>query len=442
MIRTYLDKYMQSWWMPSLAYLLLCALSIFTLLLGKPLEILSLYLFSPLAFISFIGIMITCFWNLNQRRWGAGIFNGLAVIICPVITALTTSAILFGVILSGPSEDGFADNLSIPTDIELSEPETHASPLGVTSEQQDELQKMVRAALEKPGGQSSQFVPSMPSLRSAATDHPDLFRAYVEASPDWHVFGESGNHFASRRWSYAGDPGDTLHGYISDFGGGSDFQTRCLICLDRKPWSRYSVQHVQEGTHLVQPDMTEGNSLQESRVMIECGGVWVEIFEQSSAPERRITQATIAALEKEFAEFQQDPAAALEQARSRSRELARKLASADNHPILLLEGMQPGIYKAVYAVNPGEPGYVYLKAYEITQGTRLSESRLTDATKTRMAWSSDPDERFGAKTGFTIYEGYWGKPYAARFEVWFIPDSGQPERKLAERNYKIEGWQR
>ena len=44
---------------------------------------------------------------------------------------------------------------------------------------------------------------------------------------------------------------------------------------------------------------------------------------------------------------------------------------------------------------------------------------------------------------FTIYEGHWGKPYAARFELWFVSDnSGGQEKKLLEKNYKIEGWQR
>lgn len=59
-----------------------------------------------------------------------------------------------------------------------------------------------------------------------------------------------------------------------------------------------------------------------------------------------------------------------------------------------------------------------------------------------MTWSTDISEKFGAKAGFTIYEGDWGKPYAARFEVWFKPDSGKQERKIAERIFKIEGWQR
>ena len=190
------------------------------------------------------------------------------------------------------------------------------------------------------------------------------------------------------------------------------------------------------------PDMTLGNNLKESRVMIECGGVWVEIFEQSGKPERRITKATVTTLESEFAVFERNPAAAVARARARSRELARHLAGDDGQPFRLLEGMQPGIYGVTYSLNPGEPGIVYLRAFEVTQGTPLSAGKLRRSSETRMTWSDNPVERFGAKTGFTIYEGDWGKPYAARFEVWFKPDSGKHEHKLAERVFKIEGWQR
>jgi hypothetical protein len=102
----------------------------------------------------------------------------------------------------------------------------------------DELQEVVRMALAVPGGDVAEFTPEMPSLRRAAKDHARAFRDYIEASPDWHVFIEQGNRFAARRWSYGGEPRDTLHGYISEFGGDAGFQTRCLICLDRKQWSR------------------------------------------------------------------------------------------------------------------------------------------------------------------------------------------------------------
>lgn len=239
-----------------------------------------------------------------------------------------------------------------------------------------------------------------------------------------------------------GEPRDTLHGYISDFNDASRFQTRCLLCLDLKQWSGYAVQHVQEGSKSVKPDMSMGNKLQESRVMIDCGGVWVEIFEQSDNPERRVTKATVANLEEEFSEFLRNPEAAVAAARARSHDLASRLAGDDEHPFRLLTGMQPGIYSVVYMLNSGEPGTVYLKAFEVTNGTALSVERLEEKSKTRMTWSADSSERFSAKAGFTIYEGDWGKPYAARFEVWFAPDSGEPERKLAERVFKIEGWQR
>ena len=396
-----------------------------------------------IACIAFLGLIVASIWSFLKKRRREGIINLLFIFGCGAATTLAFSFIMVASMF-GPSEDGFADNLTIPEDIEIAEPNQDTSgTMNVTiAKGTDELQDIVRKALSVPGGDVTEFTPEMPSFRRAATDHTKMFRDYIEASPDWHVFIEQGNHFASRRWSYGGEPRDTLHGYISEFDGDSGFQTRCLICLDRKQWSRYSVQHVKEGTTPVKPEMNWSNNLHESRVMIECGEVWVEIFEQSGKPERRVTKATVSALEKEFSEFERDPKAALKRVRARSSKLASRLIGKDGQLFRLLTGMQPGIYGVVYSLNPGEPGSVYLRAFEVTKGTPLSIDRLERASKTRMTWSTEPSERFGAKAGFTIYEGDWGKPYAARFEVWFKPDSDKPDRKLAERIFKIEGWQR
>jgi hypothetical protein len=381
--------------------------------------------------------------RLATRRWRGALFAFLRLTVLAGLLIPTMGLLLISSFF-GPSEDGFADHLTIPEGIEIAEPESDAA--GEWSEADskgtDTMQLAVKAALLAPGGSDPSFAPSMPSLRRASTDHPADFRAYIEASPDWHVFIEQGNHFAARRWSYGGEPRDELHGYISGFGGEASFQTRVLLCLDRKQWSRYDVQHVQEGSSPVTPEMSEGNRMHESRVMIECGGVWVEVFEQSESLERRVTKATVATLEAEFSEFIKDPPATVSRAKARARDLALRLGGASGEPFRLLEGMQPGIYGVAFSLNPGEAGAVYLKAFEITQGTPLSEDRLEAASETRMTWSAEPAEKFGAKSGFTIYEGDWGKPYAARFEVWFKPDSKGPERKLAERIYKIEGWQR
>jgi hypothetical protein len=381
--------------------------------------------------------------RLVARRWKSAIFSfiRLAVLVALVIPAMWLLLISS---FFGPSEDGFADHLTIPDGIVIAEPENDAAGRwsAADSKGTDAMQLAVKAALRLPGSGDPSFAPSIPSLRRASTEHPAEFRDYIEASPDWHVFIEQGNRFAARRWSYGGEPRDTLHGYISDFGGDASFQTRTLLCLDRKQWSRYPVQRVQEGASPVVPEMSAGNQMHESRVMIECGGVWLEVFEQSKAPERRVTRAALATLEAEFLEFMKDPPAAVSGAKGLARELALRLGGESGESFRLLEGMQPGIYGVAFSLNPGEPGVVYLKAFEVTQGTALSVDRLEAASETRMTWSSDPAEKFGAKSGFTIYEGDWGKPYAARFEVWFKPDSKGPERKLAEKVYKIEGWQR
>jgi hypothetical protein len=439
-MKRFFKTYFTSWWLPSLVYLgLLAAFSGVALSTWRPLVVAANCLTGMMG-IALFGLLAVSIRHFIKKQWGKSVTGLFLIVGCGFATVLAAGFLALATMFD---PDGFADNLKIPEGIEVAEPEQDASEdseavaLGGT----DALQDAVRKALTIPGNDKAEITPDMPSLRKAATDHNATFMEYVEASPDWHVFLERGNRFASRSWSYGGEPRDELHGYISDFSNEAYFQTRCLLCLDRKQCSSYSVQHVEEGKNTVLPEMRKGNELHESRLMAECGGVWVELFEQSNNLERRVTKATMDFLEKEFAEFLANPKAAVTKARGRSRELAKRLAGTSTHGFRLLTGRQPGIYTVAYSLNAGEAGSVYLKAFEVTQGTPLSAAPLEEKSKTRMTWSSTPEERFGAKAGFTIYEGDWGKPYAARFEVWFDPDSGSGERKLAERVFKIEGWQ-
>lgn len=428
----FITAYFNSWWLPAFLYIVM--LIGFTLT-AIPLSSVANVLLCC-AVLALLGVIAACVWNLIKRRWADGVINIFLLIGCFMATFLAFGYLLMANFF-GPSEDGFADNLTIPTGIEVAEPEPEVlTPSNGT----DEMQILVHNALAVPGNDVVEFAPSMPSLRRASAVRE--FRDYIDASPDWHVFEEQGNRFASRRFSYGGEPRDELHGYISESEDNFRFQTRCLLCLDRKQWSRYSVQHVEEGTKAVLPEAKKEYGLYKSRVMIECGGVWVEIFEESDKPERRVTKAIITVLEKEFFDFANDPIAALNKAQARSRELARRHVSKDGPTFQLVNGMQPGIYEVAYSLNTGEPGSVYLKAFEVTKETPLSVNRLKMASKTRLTWSINPSEHFGATAGFTIYKGDWGKPYAARFEVWFEPDSRTGDRKIAERIFKIEGWQR
>jgi len=107
--------------------------------------------------------------------------------------------------------------------------------------------------------------------------------------------------------------------------------------------------------------------------------------------------------------------------------------------LVLYYSDQPGKYEYDFWTGKIEKGIIYLKAFEITQDERLSSDELKQASTIYISNQTDSIIRFGSKNNFTIYEGDWGKFYAARFEVWFKPTAGD-ERKLYQKNFKVEGW--
>ena len=264
--------------------------------------------------------------------------------------------------------------------------------------------------------------------------------AYLARHPGWWLHEDCGRLCATRRWRNKGIWNHPLHGNYSgnttkhDFAQDFDvwqkttyFQTRTTIGFPFSPFGRD--RGAESGPiSTASADVAKGN-LESFRSGVRFGDkdFCVEVIEESPARERRITNAVLAFLKDEFQSLTNLPPDAV-------------VRGSDE--FTLRNGMQPGIYNLTLRINPGEPGLVYLKAFEATKGTRLSEGRLKGASNERIGWSNDPEEKFLYENEFTIYEGDWGKPYAARIEVWFRPDSGQPERKLMERVCKIEGWMR
>jgi hypothetical protein len=108
----------------------------------------------------------------------------------------------------------------------------------------------------------------------------------------------------------------------------------------------------------------------------------------------------------------------------------------------LYNSFQPGLYEYDFWIGKIESGIIYLKVFEITQDHPLSTDILPERSLVKIYNPTDSIMKFGTKSHFTIYEGDWGQPYAARFEVWFKPDNGKQERKIFTKNYKIEGWMR
>lgn len=106
----------------------------------------------------------------------------------------------------------------------------------------------------------------------------------------------------------------------------------------------------------------------------------------------------------------------------------------------LYNSFQPGLYEYDFWTPKIDSGTIYLKAYEITQNHPLSTWRLPQSSSIKIYNPTDSIVRIGSSSYFKIYEGDWGKAYAARFEVWYKPAIGGQERKLFEKNYKIEGY--
>ncbi len=435
-------RYFNSWFYPSTVFLVLVAFAAGAMLLtGAP----TLHLADGLiilAALAFLGILAAAIWNLVKKRWVKGTINLVLFPVCAILSVALMYVVTFASMF-GPSEDSFADNLTIPDDIEISEPLPENTP--ATSVLKDPFQDALMAALSLPGGDDPTVRAEITSLARLQREHPDILRRYLAASPAWRVYQERGGIFATRRWTVNGLRRYSLHGYYGAFDFRNErvtdtesFQTRTTIDLTGRSWIRgnRSETELQAGQS-IPLHLTEGNLLQESNCIISADKPVLEIFEQSTARERRLTKAAITFLEREFKPLVDSPGW------ETSKQLLPPDAISTEPPgIELHNSFQPGIYNATIRVNPGEPGMVFLKAFEVTKGTRLSVDRLKERSNEWIGWSANPAECFLANSNFTIYEGDWGKPYAARFEVWFQPDSKSPEHKLLERVFKIEGWMR
>lgn len=108
----------------------------------------------------------------------------------------------------------------------------------------------------------------------------------------------------------------------------------------------------------------------------------------------------------------------------------------------IYSSFQPGLFEYDFWASRIDSGTIFLKAFEVTRNTQLSEDRLRKASSLTVFNETDSVLRFSSNGTITIYEGDWGQPYAARFEVWYKSSHDGQERKLIEKIYKIEGWQR
>ena len=116
-----------------------------------------------------------------------------------------------------------------------------------------------------------------------------------------------------------------------------------------------------------------------------------------------------------------------------------KKIKVDNEKILIIGNGYSG-YDFYMWHKPIEKGEIYIKAYELTQNIQLSEWKLSTRTKNTISELSDNYELYEGNT--VIDEGTFGNYYPTRFELWFKSETSGIEKKLTEKNYVIDGWDR
>ena len=340
--------------------------------------------------------------------------------------------------------DHFSDNLTIPKDIPVALPHAAQDATGEAA-RDDVLESKIIAALGQQGGDDPSVTADVTSLQKLWKDSPDTLKRYLATSPAWRLYRVRGSVYASRRWQIGDQWHYALNGNYTDFtidkwhnAGTPRFQTHLTLALSGKPWVGGSTKVTTlrpGGTGAL--ELFTVNEQPSSELWVPVGEMTVDIFEQSATKERRITKTTLAALEEELRPLAAAP----------TWETIQKIIPAGSiqggEPSLEIsqDGVDMGIYDSHIRVNPGEPGVVYLKAFEVTKGTPLSVGTLRDETNEWIGWSGDPHQLFLSNAVFGMYQGGGGKPYAVRFEVWFVPDSGKPERKLIEKVFQITGYE-
>ncbi|MCQ2379277.1 MAG: hypothetical protein MJ016_08790 [Victivallaceae bacterium] len=371
----------------------------------------------------------------------AGIFKrkreyGCALLLLALGYAILTAWCLFGYKLYfylGPVQDHFADRLKLPENVVLREalPPEDAN-IDFRKAPEDSFQCRVLSAVDYGAeldydGELS--LPALEALHRADPDNRKILQIFAR-NPFWRLHRDSpgGNYHATRRFCapdgtiVSSRDGAYHYRRNSSRQPGASYCYRLDIRLDGRSWNgrllRAGGEYSDEGSY------------HRSVSRVKADKILVEILEESPVPGRRMTAETLDLLEDEFSRIYDGTFVLPEDAVARGK------------PSISLKGAR-GNYTATLHCNPGEPGDLYLKAYEVTGNPPLSAAYLRRNANERIGFSSDPEELFFGQMAFTVYEGDWGQFYGARIEVWFVPeDSSKPERKLLEDNFRIEGWMR
>ncbi len=391
-----------------------------------------------ITLFSVIGLLLSIICQFFQKRWALGVFQ---IFICLVlcVCGIMIQIKMFAALRHVPAE-GF--DYKIPPESVIGAKELllferkEPSFADLADPANGLFQTALFEAWKNPPDDAQTVPLEIPSLARAATKNRALLGQYLACNPQWHFFylyysdAEGPALSAKRRMSINGFPHDNSSIYIESAStegtSPETFDYSLIIHLEKT--DSFFRKNIPLG---------RGDVNCEKITQFYCADILTLIWEYGARKPFTLSAATIKALEKEFSAV----------ADAKNFEQIKALLPTGSIRIgdpcfELRKSLFFGRYNMQIWANPGESGILYLKAFEITKNTPLSAEWLKKTTNERIGWSDNPQECFWTTFDFHIFASNWGKPYAARIEIWFRPDSGQPERKLCEGTFKMVGYQR
>ncbi len=373
------------------------------------------------------------------------ILRGFAYALTPIFFWFLTMFLcvvgFFAMSLS--SEDNFIKNhnITLPTDIELLDPEK-ATPSWKPQkdDSENEIEKEIKNAIVNGATLADDYqchIPAIERLMETDEGRRRLIH-YLEASPDWIVFYNDIDDlyasWAKTETSFWGSlQADEQTWSHFNFGVRIFFgkperhfakNHKPYECIVKKEGGEYAadtwIQAGSANVHIYEHFTTKGEIHQTA----DGRSAAVQSVTPAAFDGRRITNKLLELLESEFSHI----------------DIEKYGKEGTGIQVQLLNGLQGGIYVMKVWSNQGQPGTFSIKATEITKGIPLSEQRLKEHDVKTYGDSSS--KLYYSQLDFTIYEGNWEEYYGARIELWFTPDDGGPKRKVWEANCKIQGWQR
>ena len=311
---------------------------------------------------------------------------------------------------------------------------------------------------------------NLPELKYFAEGKTHILLYHLQASPEWKVFIEGQRMICYRRkWKY-GQWNDDYAGYYSEYldedsKSEDDWfpiddldrtapmnernwqQMRYLFRFEKEPFGYHATWA--KAPHVMTVDPLSGrinlklkSSGQgiESYIAIGQPNLWFECFEQTWHEPRKKTRNALKLLQ-ELLRGIRESEKEIEENGYASKLLPPGSVKKGNPTIevkLNYSDKDYFDYSAYAWVNSGAQGHVYLKVFNLATKKYLSEKQTGWPIKEYIGWSKNQGSLFLYNNRIGVRSETLVLPFDARFELWFHPDDGSPERKLLETTRKID----